>query len=69
MKDKKERILFKLTIYNVNTDQETEYTIIDENSSFSTLSVQERQNFLKTHQLKIKKLISREYRPDFQEPI
>jgi len=69
MTDMNEKILFKLIIHNTDADQEAEYTILDKNPLFSSLSAREKQNFIKIQQQKIKKLITRKYRPGFQKPV
>jgi ribosomal protein S16 len=64
----KNRILFRLIIHNAQTDRETEYTIFDKNPSIFSLSVKEKQQFIKIQQQKIKELITQKYRPDFKNP-
>ena len=69
MMGKKDRILFRLIIHTAQADGETEYTIFDKNPSFSSLSVMEKQRFIKIQQQKIKKLITQKYQPGFQKSV
>jgi hypothetical protein len=67
MMDIQKRLLFKLIIHNANSGQETEYTILDENPSFASLSAREKKHFIDIQQQKIKKLISQKYQPGYQK--
>lgn len=68
MAEKSKKILFQMVIRKPDPQKEIEYVIFDHDPSFSSLSRIEKKAFIRAEEEKIKKLISKEYRPTTCNP-
>jgi hypothetical protein len=65
MAEKNKKILFQMVIRQPEPEKEVQYVIFDHDPTFSSLSRGQKKAFIRSEEEKIKKLISKKYRPSY----